>query len=73
MLYFPIRRKGGISLYITLSPIIINPYFIFIVSLKSFLSLPLFLISRGSISLVWRDFPLVFIFPGLGLKKYTSI
>ena len=62
-----------ILLYITLFFIIINPYFIFTVLLKSPLSFLLLPISRGFISLIWRDFLLVFIFPELGLERYTSI
>ena len=60
-------------LYTTPFPIVINPYFIFIVSLRSPLSFPLFPISRGFVSLIWRDFFLVSISPELGLERYTSI
>ena len=73
MIIFLIRRREGILLYITPFPIIINPYLIFIVSLKSPLSFPSLLISRDSISLFWRDFFLVFTFPGLGLERYINI
>ena len=73
ILYFPIRRREGILLYITLFPVIINLYFIFTVSLKSPLLFPLFPISRGFVLLIWRDFFLVFIFPELGLERYISI
>ena len=60
-------------LYTTFSPIIVNPYFVFAVSLRSPLLLPLLPISRGSISLIWRDFLLASIFPELGLERHTSI
>ena len=60
-------------LYTAPSPVVINPYFIFIVLLKSPLLFPLLLIWRDSVLLIWRDFFLVFIFPELGLERYTSI
>ena len=69
MLYFPIRRRGGILLYTAPSPVVINPYFVFAVSLRSPLLFLLFLISRGSVLLIWRDFFLVFIFPGVWFWK----
>ena len=40
-------------LYIAPSFIIINPYFIFVVSLRSPLLFPLFPISRGYVLLIW--------------------
>ena len=73
MLCLPIWRRGGILLYITFSPVIINPYFVFIISLRSPLLFPLFPISRGFTLLIWRDFFLVSIFPGLGLERYINI
>ena len=60
-------------LYITPSPIIVNPYFIFAVLLRFPLLPFLFPISRGSILLIWRNFLLVSIFPEFGLERYTSI
>ena len=53
--------------------IVVNPYFIFIVSLRSPLLLFLFPISRGFILLIWRDFFLASVFPELGLERYTNI
>ena len=73
MLCFPIRRRGGILLYITPFPVVVNPYFVFVVLLRFFLLFLLLLISRGFVSLIWRDFFLVFISPELSLERYTSI
>ena len=60
-------------LYTAPFPVIVNPYLVFVVSLRSFLSLLLFPISQGFISLIWRDFFLVSIFLELGLERYISI
>ena len=73
ILNFFIRRRESILLYIIFSPILINFYFTFIILLRSPLLFPSFLISRGSVLLIWRDFFLAFIFPELGLERYTSI
>ena len=73
ILYFFIRRGGGILLCITPFLIIINPYFTFIISLKFLLLFLLFLIFLGFILLFLRDFLLVFIFPEFNLERYINI